>query len=555
MQGDATAAEEGLGLTRWETRFSSADTEVRYRAWHVEQAVPFNRAGLFASVANWLTALAACWWLGVMPSWLPLATLFILLVIACGILTTYRRSLRHWMLPSAMVANSLAGLIGVCLMNPVDGQFQSVFIESAMGVALLINYFGFAILRARPAQAAVAVAPYMLLQGVLKMADLRKGDIGTAAFGLDVLFLAMGFITGFMISIVLDISSRRAYRQERIIESQKETIARERARSEALLKSELGHQVAERSRELGDALARVGAPAAVARPAPGDRFNARYRVVRALGEGAMGAVFEVERLTDTQRLALKLVTGQVSAANTVRFAREAEIGARVHHRNLISIVDVGVAEAGAPFLVMELVQGGSLEDQRARFGDVAWGLPILRQIALGLCALHEAGVIHRDLKPGNVLLDGAAGEAAPVAKISDFGISRFGELGDGSGISPEANTLGAAASRKPNLTGTGALLGTPYYMAPEAARGGRSVDAAADMFAFGILAYEVLTGRPPFGTPPVLAILTGQPIAQPAPMHDGGVDGAAREVVLTCLALDPRRRPSARRVCEALGAS
>src|SRR5262249_21210307 len=154
------------------------------------------------------------------------------------------------------------------------------------------------------------------------------------------------------------------FRQERIIQAQKETIASERAKSEALLRQELGHQVAERSRELGRILARAEDGPEVAGMTPGSRFDARYTIVRALGEGGMGAVYEVVRATDGEALALKVVTGRVSRANAVRFAREAEIGARIRHPNLVSIVDVGIATNGAPFLVMELVKGASLEDRR-----------------------------------------------------------------------------------------------------------------------------------------------------------------------------------------------
>jgi serine/threonine protein kinase len=305
---------------------------------------------------------------------------------------------------------------------------------------------------------------------------------------------------------------------------------------------------------LGDVLARVGAPVALRLPAPGDRFHTRYRVVRALGEGGMGGVFEVERLTDAQHLALKIVAGQVSGATSARFAREAEIGASVHHPNLISIVDVGIAEGGAPFLVMELVRGGSLEGRRARFGDATWGITILKQIAHGLSALHEAGVIHRDLKPANVLLDGD-GEASPVAKISDFGISRFGRLDDAAPIDLGAPTVVTSTPKKEDLTETGALLGTTLYMAPEAIRGGRSLDAAADVFAFGLLAYEVLTGRVAFETPAVLVAAAGRLLPTPAPIENAALGVAARNAIRACLSEDPKGRPSARRICEALGAA
>jgi serine/threonine-protein kinase len=261
-------------------------------------------------------------------------------------------------------------------------------------------------------------------------------------------------------------------------------------------------------------------------------------------------VYEVERVTDGQRLALKLVTGEVSGAQAARFAREAEIGARVRHRNLVSIVDVGIA-SGAPFLVMEMAARGSLEEMRDRFGDPAWARPILTEIAEGLAALHDAGVVHRDLKPANVLFT-AEGDEGLVAKISDFGISGFGALDTTIDVDPTANTINvnAPAVRPSALTATGALLGTPYYMAPEAARGASMVGSAADVFAFGILACEMMTGRAPFAMPPVFTAMAGDRL--PSPTLDENVAGAIRAAIVACLAEDPSVRPSMKRVRHAL---
>jgi hypothetical protein len=308
------------------------------------------------------------------------------------------------------------------------------------------------------------------------------------------------------------------------------------------LDAELRHQVAERSRELGEAL---GAKSAIAASpiVVGERFHGRYRVIGPLGEGGMGVVYEVERLTDAQRFAqrfaLKVITGAVSGSNAVRFAREAEIGARVRDANVVSIVDVGV-ERGAPFLVMALVRGRSLESMRDRFGDLAWAVPILRQIAHGLVALHEAGVVHRDLKPGNVLVGDD-----DIAKISDFGISRLGA----ESIDVQAATVDASSPR-PDLTGTGAFLGTPLYMAPESAAGGRRATIASDWFAFGIIAYEMLAKRPPFAMPPVMLAMAKHDIPTPPPI--AGVPDALAAIVLECLAVDPAKRPPGTRVIAAL---
>jgi serine/threonine-protein kinase len=314
-----------------------------------------------------------------------------------------------------------------------------------------------------------------------------------------------------------------------------------RQREVTQLNDELRHQVAERSRELGEALSTVDA-AATSPVEVGERFHGRYRVLRVLGEGGMGVVYEVERVTDAQRFALKVISGAQSGVNAARFLREAEIGARVRHPNVVSIVDVGV-ERGAPFLVMELVTGQPLEEMRARFGDVAWAMPILGQVLEGLAALHDAGVVHRDLKPGNILVGGAA-------KISDFGISRLGAPTT-SAVNVEGATVDASASRK-DLTGTGAFLGTPNYMAPETARGGRDVGVASDMFAFGIIAYELLTSRSPFAMPPVVLAMAGQPIPPPSPL-DATVPERLSALVLACLSIDPSARPSARDAARVTG--
>jgi hypothetical protein len=325
-----------------------------------------------------------------------------------------------------------------------------------------------------------------------------------------------------------------------------------RRREVDALNDELRRQVAERSRELTEALARSEGSVTPAALEVGDTFDGRYRVTRALGRGGMGAVYEVERTRDGKKLALKVVTGAMSAKHAARFAREAEIGARLQHENLVSIVDVGIAAGATPFLVMELVQGGSLEDRRARFGDAAWARPIVRQIAAGLAGLHGNRIVHRDLKPGNVLLVDNGDAGAPLAKISDFGISRFGALDDGSEVDVEGATMtpGAANARPRDLTETGGLMGTPVYMPPEAWFG-PAKHPSADVFSLGVLAYEALTGRSPFAVPPVLLVRSRQPIPTPAPLD--GVDGRVASLVLACLRVEPLDRPRAREVAEALG--
>jgi len=290
---------------------------------------------------------------------------------------------------------------------------------------------------------------------------------------------------------------------------------------------ELRFQVAARSRELGRVLARSPGPVGAAEIRPGQLFEERYQVRRHLGDGAWGRVYEVARLSDARAFALKVVTRARSGAEAARVAREAEIGARLSHPNLVGIVDVGIGAGGSPFLVMDLVPGGSLEEQRARFGDAGWSAPLLAGIARGLAALHRAHIVHRDLKPANVLLDG------DTDRLADFRIARVETPGgDGQGTAPLA------------LTQAGAFIGTPAYMAPEAARGASFVSAPADVFAFGVMACEMLTGRSPFEDAPILSALAGRLPRRAARVSGAHVPPALADLLESCLALEPGARPS-----------
>lgn len=306
-------------------------------------------------------------------------------------------------------------------------------------------------------------------------------------------------------------------------------VARDRAqrmRETERLNLELRRQVADRSRELADALS--GSAVSSAPITAGTVIEDRYEVIRSLGAGAMGAVYEVERSSDGQRCALKVITMRATGDVLARFAREAQVAATLDAPNLVAVIDVGVSRTVGLFLVMELVTGGSLEQQRARFGDETWARPLCAQIAAGLAAMHAAEVLHRDLKPANVLLD------AEVAKIADFGLAA---------LNPQAPIDGEAATAAPQLTQLGAFLGTPAYMAPELAHGAEHASPASDVFAWGVLAYEMFTGKPPFAEPPVILAARGTKL----PAVSGVPDMIAR-----ALDADPARRPTAASVREAL---
>jgi serine/threonine protein kinase len=218
-----------------------------------------------------------------------------------------------------------------------------------------------------------------------------------------------------------------------------------------LLNDELRRQIAARSRELAEKLSRMENEEIAPPPVleKGTVIENRYRVIKELGSGGMGTVYEVERVTDGKHFALKALAGGGDAQARARFAREAQIVANVNHPNVVSIVDVDVAKSGFIFLVMELVESGTtLSDVRRRNRDVPWTLGVLAQVAEGIDAIHGAGIIHRDLKPGNILLSRGADGRKPLVKITDFGISSL--VPDGTRISAMERAAMVASSSLPD---------------------------------------------------------------------------------------------------------
>jgi serine/threonine-protein kinase len=327
-------------------------------------------------------------------------------------------------------------------------------------------------------------------------------------------------------------------------------------RDAEVLNEELRRQIAARSRQLAEALARLGRESGERPLAPGDDVEGRYEVVRVLGAGAGGTVYLVERVSDRAPFAMKIVKSGGDAHALARLAREAQLAAEVKHANVISIVDVDVAAGGFLYVVMEYVPGSTLREHRADFGRLDWALPVLAQIAEALAVIHERGIVHRDLKPANVLvLASSDPDAPPLVKISDFGIARGDRAVRVTERPPAANDAPASDGTVVDvrgdaalLTETGVVMGTPLYMAPEAVGGARDVTAAVDVFAFGVIAYELIAGRLPFRDSPALAQLDGVSVAAPPPLltYCAECPGEVAHLVDRCLAFEAGDRPSAR---------
>lgn len=217
----------------------------------------------------------------------------------------------------------------------------------------------------------------------------------------------------------------------------------------------------------------------------------RYRVLSKLGEGGMGAVYRVEHTTLKKHYALKVLRLQTSDNEAVaRFDREARAAAHLDHKNIAKCTDVGLLDDGGRFLVMEFIDGESLASLLARHKALppSTALPILAQISSALACAHAKHIVHRDLKPDNVVLT----REGNVVKLIDFGIARA-----------KSQALGGGATA---LTKAGTMLGTPAYMSPEQVVG-QSVNERADQYSFGVIAFEMLTGAPPYAADEPLSLV------------------------------------------------
>jgi serine/threonine-protein kinase len=252
----------------------------------------------------------------------------------------------------------------------------------------------------------------------------------------------------------------------------------------------------------------------------------RYQVRGLLGKGGMAEVFLAQDRSTGEPVAVKILNARHIKEPTkrARFLLEATAGAKVVHDNLLKVLDVGLQEDGAPYLVMEFLFGESLGEwlRRERVMSPEMGVPLVRQIAAGLAAAHRQGVIHRDVKPGNIFLLGEKGQPY-AAKVVDFG---FAKLADFRG-----------------LTQAGMAVGTIEYMAPEQCVGDQP-DARTDIYGVGVLMYRMFTGRLPFSHKDD-AVLLAHHVLKTPPALDLGSEGPLSRleaVILKALRKRPENR-------------
>jgi eukaryotic-like serine/threonine-protein kinase len=256
-------------------------------------------------------------------------------------------------------------------------------------------------------------------------------------------------------------------------------------------------------------------------------LDGKYRLDSLLAEGGMGSVYKATHVMLGKTVAIKLIkAGIVTSPEIVRrFQREARAATALNHPNIVSVYDLGQTADGTLYIAMEFIEGTSLKSViKAGHGIPALRtVAILRQVASALSVAHRASIIHRDLKPQNIMLT-KGHDGAELAKLVDFGIAKTFEEGT-------------------ELTMAGHALGTPYYMSPEQIEG-RPVDARSDLYALGIIVYEMLVGEVPFADQSTPAVLIKQLRERPAPpsIKNPGVPPMLEDIALRCLEKDPALR-------------
>ena len=260
----------------------------------------------------------------------------------------------------------------------------------------------------------------------------------------------------------------------------------------------------------------------------------KYQLVKLIGRGGMGSVWEARHVSLGTPSAIKFIEAEYANSQEARsrFDKEAKAAATIQSKHAIQIYDHGVTDDGKPYIVMELLTGEPLDKRIERLGQLTLQdtARILQQVSRGLARAHERGIVHRDLKPENIFIVRNTDDDEEIAKVLDFGIAK---------IQNSPHNPGITSSTK-----TGAVLGTPFYMSPEQARGLRNVDHRTDVWSLGVIAYKCLTGRLPFDGESVGDLLV-KICTAPVPIPSHAVPGLPQAFdtwFMRALEREPERR-------------
>ncbi|MFW5739057.1 MAG: serine/threonine protein kinase, partial [Myxococcota bacterium] len=265
----------------------------------------------------------------------------------------------------------------------------------------------------------------------------------------------------------------------------------------------------------------------------GQLLDGKYRVVRVLGKGGMGAVYEGENTLISRRVAIKVLHADLMKKPDMvsRFELEAQAAGRIQNDHINEVLDLGTLLDGSRFMVLEFLEGETLKERIKRAGRLTpmQAVHVVRQVLVGLSAAHRAGIIHRDLKPGNVFILWEKLGQRDFVKIIDFGVSKFLLRGE----SDELDT-----------TNANAVLGTPHYMAPEQLRRSCDVDIRADLYSVGVILYKAITGRVPYNAKSiqelVFELMESEPV--PASRWVAGLDPTFSRILDKAIDRDVNKR-------------
>jgi serine/threonine-protein kinase len=266
-------------------------------------------------------------------------------------------------------------------------------------------------------------------------------------------------------------------------------------------------------------------------PSTGSVIEGKYRVDRILGQGAMGVVLAATHLELDQRVAIKVLQSSQAERDdgARRFLREARACVKIQSEHVVRVLDVGRLRAGAPYIVMEYLEGRDLAGVLTQRGPlpVLVAVDYILQACDGVASAHAQGIIHRDLKPSNLFLVSLP-DGGEIVKVIDFGISKAAR------VEPDSR----------DMVRTQGMLGSPVYMSPEQMTASLEIDARCDIWAFGVILYELLTGRPPFNadTIPQVCAMVLHGTAPPARLVRPDVPLMLEEIIHRCLQKDPRQR-------------
>ena len=240
----------------------------------------------------------------------------------------------------------------------------------------------------------------------------------------------------------------------------------------------------------------------------GTVIDEKYRILGVVGEGGMSSIYEAEHIGLDRRVAIKVLHPSLAEdpEAIARLRHEAQVVSTIGHPNICEVFDLGRTESRSPYLVMELLVGESLAERLKARGAMQFLelAPLLKQVLAALQSAHDKGILHRDLKPENVFVESRGRRGKPTAKLLDFGISK---------------SMSYEFQEEQRLTHTGMVMGTPYYMAPEQARGDSGLDQRVDLWAVGVMMYEALSGRRPFVATNYNALLVKILTSRPRPIQ------------------------------------